>query len=76
MIICTVINKTTGDFEEYHSLSAAKSAMKALKKQGYEVKGSKTKVWSNGDFEPLGEITLTGSNKHFVANTKQIKLGY
>ena len=76
MIICSVRNKTTGDFEEYHSLSAAKKAMKELIKQGYEVSGSKMKVWTNGDFEPLGNITLSGNNKHFIANTKQRKEGY
>ena len=30
-----------------------------------------TKTWTSGDWENLGEINLKGSNKTFVANTKQ-----
>ena len=35
-----------------------------------------TKVWANGDWENLGEINLNGSNKTFVANTRQKKKNY
>lgn len=42
----------------------------------HNAKGSITKVWSNGDWEPLGPIELKGSNKTFVANTRQTKAGY
>ena len=76
MIQCIVKNITTGDFEEYYSLSEAKKAMKDLMKKGYDVSGVKYKVYSDGDFEPLGKITLTGSNAHFVANTRQKTAGY
>ena len=31
---------------------------------------------TTGDFEPLGNITLSGNNKHFITNTKQCKEGY
>lgn len=35
-----------------------------------------TKTWANGDWENLGEIKLAGSNKTFVANTKQRVANY
>lgn len=35
-----------------------------------------TKTWANGDWENLGEINLKGSNKTFVANTKQKVANY
>ena len=76
VIICIVKNITTDDFEEYYSLSEAKKAMKDLIKNGYEVSGLKYKVYSDGDFELLGKIELTGSNAHFVANTRQKNIGY
>lgn len=53
------------------SLTAAKKAMKE-----HNAKGTKTKVYSNGDWEPCGEIVLKGSNKTFMANTRQTKAGY
>jgi hypothetical protein len=34
------------------------------------------KTWSNGDFECVGVITLKGTNKTFVANTKQKQENY
>lgn len=34
------------------------------------------KVWSSGEWEPMGEIVLRGSNKTFCANTRQKKAGY
>ena len=71
MKIYSVYNHETGYHETFHSLSAAKKAMKE-----HNAKGSITKVWSNGDWENLGPIVLKGSNKHFVANTRQTKAGY
>ncbi len=35
-----------------------------------------TKTWANGDWENLGEINIKGSNKTFVANTKQTTKNY
>lgn len=35
-----------------------------------------TKICANGDWENLGEIKLNGSNKTFVANTRQKQAGY
>lgn len=60
-----------GYSEEFYSLTAAKKAMKE-----HNAKGTKTKVYSNGDWEPCGEIVLKGSNKTFMANTRQTKAGY
>lgn len=71
MKIYSVYNHETGYHETFHSLSAAKKAIKE-----HNAKGSITKVWSNGDWEPIGPIVLKGSNKHFVANTRQTKAGY
>ena len=42
----------------------------------HNAQGFITKVWSNGDWEPAGEITLKGSNKTFIANTRQQKKNY
>lgn len=58
----------------FHSLKAAKDLIKANldKYEGSCI----TKSWANGDWENLGEIKLTGSNKTFIANTKQSKLNY
>ena len=71
MKIYDVINNENGYQEQFFKLNDAKKAMKT-----HNAKGFITKVWSNGDFEPCGEITLKGSNKIFLANTKQIKKGY
>lgn len=59
---------------ETHSLNFAK---KIIKENINKYKGSAIyKFWNNGDFENLGEINLNGSNKTFVANTKQKKENY
>jgi len=71
MKIYTVINDETDYREDFHSLTAAKQAMRE-----HNAKGFITKVWSNGDWEPAGEITLKGSNKTFIANTRQQKKNY
>ena len=69
MTVYNVIDKTTGEKEELYSLSAAKKWMREHLKQGHEVSGSKTRIYSNGDFVPCGEIKLEGSNKVFIANS-------
>ena len=62
------------DSFEFYSLSNAK---KFIKENIEFYKGSSiTKIFSNGDFENLGEIKINGCNKHFIANTKQKKAGY
>ena len=76
MTIYSVYDKTTKESETYYSLSAAKKAMKELTKQGHEVVGDKTRIYSNGDWIPCGEITLSGSNKSFVANSRMTKANY
>lgn len=60
------------DCFETTSLSDAKKCMK----EHTDSKGLIYKFWRNGDFECLGYINLQGSNKTFVANTKQKKTGY
>ena len=73
-------NKETRKWEEvevtemvksvtFYSLAPAKKLIKANldKYAGSCI----TKTWANGDWENLGEINLKGSNKTFVANTKQ-----
>ncbi len=62
------------DIFTFYSLALAKKLIKAnLDKY----KGSCiTKIWANGGWENLGEINLKGSNKTFVANTKQKKANY
>lgn len=71
MTVYHVWNDETGYSEEFHSLSAAKKAMKE-----HNAQGSKTKVWSNGDWEPCGPIVLKGSNKTFIANAGMTKANY
>lgn len=62
------------DSFEFHDLRSAKAF---IKKHLPLYKGSSiTKIWANGDSENLGPIKLSGSNKHFVANTRQKKPGY
>ena len=62
------------DTFEFHDLRSAKAF---IKKHLSLYKGSSiTKVWANGEWENLGPIKLSGSNKHLVANTRQQKPGY
>ena len=66
--------ETWNDTYIFYSLKPAKDL---IKKNIDKYKGPCiTKVWANGDFENLGEINLKGSNKTFVANTKQKKVNY
>lgn len=59
----------TSDTFTFFSLAPAK---KLIKDNIDKYAGSSiTKTWANGDWENCGEIKLTGSNKTFVANTKQ-----
>ena len=71
MKIYTVVNRETDYQEDFFSLPEAKKAMRENNAKGFI-----TKVWSNGDWEPAGEITLKGSNKTFIANTRQQKKNY
>lgn len=58
------------DTVTFFALAPAKKLIKANRDK---YKGSCiTKTWANGDWENLGEINLSGSNKTFVANTRQI----
>ena len=58
--------------EDFYSLSAAKTAMKESDAQGFI-----TVVRSNGDWEPMGEIKLKGSNGSMLAGaTKQTTNNY
>lgn len=59
-----VINNETGYYEEFFNLTAAKKAMKE-----HNARGSKFKIYSNGDIVDCGDITLKGSNKTFIANS-------
>lgn len=76
MMKYSVYDKDTKKSESFFTLTAAKKCMKELIAQGHEVSGSKTKIWANGNWEPAGEISLTGSNKAFMANTRQKKACY
>ena len=51
--------------ETCYTLTEAKKLMR--KHPG--ATGSKTKVYSNGDWVPCGPITLKGSNATFIANS-------
>lgn len=58
--------------EDFYNLSAAKKAMKE-----HNAKGFITAVRSNGDWEPMGEIKLKGSNASMLAGaTKQTTSNY
>lgn len=71
MRIYTVSNDQ-GYCEEFYSLSAAKKAMKE-----HNAKGFITVIRSNGDWEPMGEIKLKGSNASMLAGaTRQTTCNY
>lgn len=61
-------------YKTFYDLSSAKKFIKANIDK-YE-SSCITKTWANGDWENLGEIKLSGSNKHFVANTRQKSASY
>ena len=64
MTLYIVINNETGYYEEFTILTAAKKAMRE-----HNARGSKWKLYNNGDEVDCGEITLTGSNKTYIANS-------
>ena len=75
----SVHNKKTNERETFYSARDAKKWYKAQIKSGAnpdDLAGDKTKVWSNGDWEPCGPIAFTGNNAVFIANTRQTKPGY
>lgn len=78
-------NKTTQEWEEFevtemetsYTLFNLSTAKKFIKDKLDKYVGSSiTKTWANGDWENLGEINLKGSNKTFIANTKQTTKNY
>lgn len=71
MTIYSVSNGIDFD-EDFYTLREAKKAMKE-----HNAKGWKTKIYSNGDWEPCGEISLTGSNATLMSGaTRQTKENY
>lgn len=75
----SVYSKSADFRKVYFSLSAAKKQMKELIKAGHtDVCGSITKIYSNGDWVPMGPIDLNGNNATIVANSprNQKKKGY
>ena len=75
----SVYSKSADFRKVYFSLSAAKKQMKELIKAGHtDVCGSITKVYSNGDWVPMGPIDLNDNNATIVANSprNQKKKGY
>lgn len=57
-----------------HSLTWAKKLIRANRDKYKD--SCITKIWSNGDWENLGPISISSSNKTFVANTRQKKASY
>ncbi len=76
MTQCIVYDETTKESETFYTLTAAKKWMRQRMKLGHNVSGQKYKVYADGEFVNCGSISLTGSNKSFVANTRQTKKGY
>ncbi|MEE0936543.1 MAG: hypothetical protein UIG52_00775 [Bacteroidales bacterium] len=76
MRVYSVYDKTTGEAEEFFSVSEAKKWIKDRLNIGHEAYGTIYKYFSNGDFEPLGRIELKKSNKIFIANTKMKRENY
>lgn len=71
---CDVECEEWNDTFTFNSLTQAKKLIKA---NLGKYKGSCiNKTWANGDWENLGEINIHGSNKTFVANTRQEKASY
>lgn len=65
------------EWNDYFELSSLKSAKQLISENADKYVGSSIyKVWSDGSFENLGEIKLKGSNKTYVANTRQRKSNY
>lgn len=64
----------TGPMLTFHSPAPAKKLIK--ENMDKYTDSSITKMRSNGDWENLGPIKLTGNNKTFVANTRQKVANY
>lgn len=71
MKIYYVDNNEADYHEEFYNLNDAKKAMKE-----HNATGEIVKVWANGDWEPMGEIKLSGSNKTNCANSRQKGASY
>ena len=66
------VSNDQGYHEDFYNLPAAKKAMKE-----HNAKGFITVVRSNGNWEPMGEIKLKGSNASMLAGaTKQTTYNY
>ena len=76
MTQCIVYGETTKESETFCSLTAAKKWMRERMKKDHKVSGQKYRVYSDGEFVNCGSISLKGSNKSFVANTRQTQKGY
>lgn len=76
MTQCIVYDNTTKESETFYSLTAAKKWMRERLAQGHNVSGDKYKIYSDGDIVNCGQIRLSGSNRHFIANTRQKKQNY
>ena len=72
----SVFDKTTQEYDTFYTVSPAKKWMRERIKLGHEVTGSKTKIYSNGDWVNCGAINLEGTNKTFIANTRMTKANY
>lgn len=55
--------------QQFFTASAAKKHAKQLLKEGVELHTSVVKVYSTGEWVNCGELKLSGSNKHFIANS-------
>lgn len=76
MTIYTTFDKTIQERKEFYNVSSAKKWMRERIKMGHDVTGSKTKLWANGEWEPMGKIKLNGINKVFIANAGMTKANY
>lgn len=74
MTVCTVYYEENGKkiSETVYSVAVAKKIMKAHPGST----GDKVKVYANGDWVPCGPITIKGSNKSFIANSRMNKANY
>ncbi len=72
----SVFDKTVKQGETFFAVTPAKKWMRERMKLSHEVSGSKVKIYGNGNWVNCGAISITGSNKAFVANTRMTKDGY
>ena len=76
MTQCIVYDETTNESETFCSLNAAKKWMRERMKQDRSVGGQEYGGYADGELVNCGSVRRTGSNKSFVANTRQTKKGY